>query len=133
MSKPFEVFPFDAPLGAEIRGLDLRQRQPGTTFDKLRKVWHEHLLLLFRGQDLSDAQHFAFTAGFGALEHTPQKLLQLAQEGREDSSPPEITVISNVIENGVPIGRLGNSEALWHTDSNFAEVPPAADSWACSC
>jgi taurine dioxygenase len=126
MDTHFETLPCGAALGAEIRGLDLRTPLPDPVVAALRRAWHEHLVLLFRDQDLSDEQHFAFTRRFGALEHTPQRLLELAREGLGDRSPPDITVISNVVENGVPIGRLGNAEAFWHTDSNFAQVPPAA-------
>lgn len=39
---------------------------------------------------------------------------------------PNISVISNVIENGMAIGSLGDGEALWHTDGNFDEKPYAA-------
>ena len=114
---PLEIHPFDAPLGAQIRGLDLRKAFSATTLEAVRDAWHKHLVLLFRDQDLSDAQHFAFTASFGALEHAPEQLLKLAQSQAQsqadsaDSSPPEMTVISNVIENGIAIGRLGNGEA----------------------
>jgi taurine dioxygenase len=40
--------------------------------------------------------------------------------------PPEISVISNIIEDGKAIGGLGDGEAFWHTDSSFVDVPPAA-------
>ena len=39
---------------------------------------------------------------------------------------PEIYVVSNVIENGVPIGSLGAGEAMWHTDMSYLEIPPKA-------
>ena len=39
---------------------------------------------------------------------------------------PEIYVVSNVIENGVPIGSLGAGEATWHTDMSYLEDPPKA-------
>jgi hypothetical protein len=39
---------------------------------------------------------------------------------------PEIYVVSNVIENGVPIGSLGAGEAVWHTDMSYLENPPKA-------
>ena len=35
-------------------------------------------------------------------------------------------MISNVFENGKPIGQLGAGEASWHTDSAFVDEPPAA-------
>jgi len=39
---------------------------------------------------------------------------------------PEIYVVSNVVENGVPIGSLGAGEAAWHTDMSYLENPPKA-------
>ena len=39
--------------------------------------------------------------------------------------PPEINVISNIVENGKKIGQLGAEEAKWHTDTGFVEKPPA--------
>ena len=39
---------------------------------------------------------------------------------------PEIYVVSNVMENGVPIGSLGAGEATWHTDMSYLEDPPKA-------
>ena len=39
---------------------------------------------------------------------------------------PEIYVVSNVVENGVPIGSLGAGEAVWHTDMSYLEDPPKA-------
>ena len=39
---------------------------------------------------------------------------------------PEIYVVSNVIENGEPIGSLGAGEAVWHTDMSYIENPPKA-------
>jgi taurine dioxygenase len=32
--------------------------------------------------------------------------------------------VSNVIENGVPMGSLGSVEAVWHTDMSYLETPP---------
>jgi taurine dioxygenase len=47
-------------------------------------------------------------------------------KGQKSRELPELAVISNVIENGVAIGGLGDGEAVWHTDSCFSDVPPSA-------
>ena len=47
-------------------------------------------------------------------------------DGRKSEIPPEISVISNIIEDGKAIGGLGDGEAFWHTNSSFVDVPPAA-------
>ena len=123
----FEICPFDAPLGAEICGLDIGEPLDPETVERVSAAWHEHLVLLFRGQDLTDQQHFDFTEQFGALDHPPKRLLAIAAgKTVDDDEPLEINVVSNVIENGEPIGVLGHGEAFWHSDSTFVERPPAA-------
>lgn len=117
----------DAPLGVEIRGLDLSQPIDRDTVAALRDIWHERLILLFRGQSLSDEQQLAFTRQFGPTELGPNNLLKRPHvAGRPPDTPPEIAIISNIQADGKPIGELGDGEAAWHTDSNFVEVPPAA-------
>ncbi|MCH9673180.1 MAG: TauD/TfdA family dioxygenase [Gammaproteobacteria bacterium] len=122
----FDLIPNDAPVGAEVRGLDLRAPLAESVVDALLRAWYDHSVLLFRDQDLTDEQHFAFTAQLGAVEHSPDQLLALARDDVPKDVPVKIGVISNVVENGKPLGQLGNDEVFWHTDSSFAEVPPAA-------
>ena len=47
------VLPFDAPLGAEVRCGDVRKLD-ARAFARIRAAWLEHLVLVFRGQALSD-------------------------------------------------------------------------------
>jgi taurine dioxygenase len=37
-----------------------------------------------------------------------------------------VTVISNIKEDGRPIGGLGNAEAAWHSDMTYIPTPPTA-------
>lgn len=127
-----EVHPFAAGCGAEIAGVDIREKLPTENRDAIRKAWLDNLVLRFRGAPMTDAQHMAFTRQFGELEFNPAKLIEMKYgvntqtDGRKSEIPPEISVISNIIENGKAIGGLGDGEAFWHTDSSFVDVPPAA-------
>jgi taurine dioxygenase len=127
-----EVVPFEAGCGAEIRGVDIREPLGTADRDAIRAAWLDHLVLRFREQKMTDAQHMAFTRQFGDLEYNPAKLIEkqygieTQTEGRKSEIPPEISVISNIIEDGKAIGGLGDGEAFWHTDSSFVDVPPAA-------
>lgn len=122
---PITVHPTDAALGAEIRGVNLSRPLSADDAQAIHAAWIEHLVLLFRGQTLTDAQLIAFSRKFGALELPPTKLLNLRNRvDQKDDIPPEINVISNVKEDGKPIGQLGAGEAAWHTDSGFVEAPP---------
>jgi taurine dioxygenase len=122
-----EIIPNDAPLGAEVRGIDTSK--PISAADKaaLLEAWHEHLVLLFRGQDLDAFQQIEFAQTFGELGMPAQGALGLKKRADQpDDLPDRISCISNIKENGKAIGNLGNLEAMWHTDSSFVERPPSA-------
>jgi len=116
-----KIIPTGAALGAEISGVDLRSVSDGD-FDRIHRSWVENLVLLFRGQTLSDDDLIAFSRRFGGLDWAPvQETGRRFVEGH-----PEIYVVSNVIENGEPIGSLGAGEAVWHTDMSYIADPPKA-------
>ncbi len=127
-----DIVPFEAGLGAEIRGVDIRKPLSPGDRDAIRAAWLEHLVLRFRGPAMTDGEHLAFTRQFGELELNPAALIakqygvETQTAGRRGEVPPEISVISNIVENGKAIGGLGDGEAFWHTDSSFVDVPPAA-------
>jgi taurine dioxygenase len=115
------VVPTGAALGAEIRGVDLRALDE-SSFDLLRRAWLEYQVLLVRNQHLSDEELITFSRRFGDLDFAP-----IQETGRRFvDGHPEIYVVSNVIEDGVPIGSLGSGEAVWHTDMSYLENPPKA-------
>jgi taurine dioxygenase len=109
-------------LGAEVRGLDLSSPIPAHVFAQVRRAWLEHLVLRFRGQKLTDPQVLAFSRNFGELD--PPGPNPLGRPFLADH--PEMNVISNIKENGVPIGGLGDGEAIWHADMTYVERPPMA-------
>jgi taurine dioxygenase len=115
------VVPSGASLAAEIRGVDLR-RIGDAEFAAIHRAWLDHLVLLFRGQSLGDDDLIAFSRRFGELDWAPvQETGRRFVEGH-----PELYVVSNVVENGVPIGSLGAGEAVWHTDMSYLPDPPKA-------
>ncbi|HEX3484404.1 MAG TPA: TauD/TfdA family dioxygenase [Micropepsaceae bacterium] len=117
----FEARPTGAALGAEIIGADLRHVDDAL-FAAIHRAWVQHLVLLFRGQNLSDEDLIRFSRRFGALDFAP-----IQETGRRFvEGYPEIYVVSNVVENGVPIGSLGAGEAVWHTDMSYIPDPPKA-------
>jgi len=118
---PLNVIPTGAALGAEVRGVDLRDIG-AAQFAALQRAWHDHQVLLLRGQTLSDQDMIAFSRRFGDLDWAP-----VQETGRRFvEGMPEIYIVSNVTMNGQPIGSLGAGEAVWHTDMSYLEVPPMA-------
>lgn len=115
------VIPSGAALGAEIQNVDLK-RVSDQDFDEIHRIWLDHLVVRLRAQRLTLEDLIAFSRRFGELDWAP-----IQETGRRFvEGHPEIYVVSNVIENGVPIGSLGAGEAVWHTDMSYLENPPKA-------
>ena len=121
MTRAAQIIPSGQALGAEIRNLDLRNLSD-SEFDSIHDAWLNHLVVLLRAQQLTDEDLIRFSRRLGNLDWAPvQETGRRFVEGH-----PEIYVVSNVIENGVPIGSLGAGEAVWHTDMSYLETPPKA-------
>ncbi len=116
-----EVKPFPGALGAEILGIDLAHVDVAT-FETIMQAWRDRLVLVFRDQTLSDTAFLDFSARLGVLDLAP-----ITVTGElYNPELPHLSIISNVVEDGAPIGGLGNSELIWHTDMSYAEDPPIA-------
>jgi alpha-ketoglutarate-dependent taurine dioxygenase len=108
----------DAPLGAEIAEIDLSKPLTRADIDAVEAAWRERLVVVFHGQPLSDLQLIAFSRNFGELD--PPGPNPYGQPFNKEH--PELNVISNVVENGKPIGNLGDGEAVWHADMTYVDV-----------
>jgi taurine dioxygenase len=111
----FAIKAFDAPLGAEVLGLDLSQPVSSEDFARLHRAHLDHHVLVFRDQNITPSQQVAFSRRFGALQIHVLRQFQLP-------SDPEVLIISNIRENGQPIG-LGDAGHFWHSDLSYKETP----------
>jgi taurine dioxygenase len=114
----FAVRPLSLALGAEIVGVDLAQEIDDLTFAQIRDAWHEHLVILLRDQELSEDDQVRFAEKFGppAVIHTKQFV----------RNHPAVMLISNIREDGQPIGALPDGEMHFHTDQCHQERPAMA-------
>src|SRR5262245_17814950 len=121
MTSTIQIRKVGDALGAEIEGVDLAEPLAATTVAAIREAWLEHLVIRFRGQMLSDPQLIAFSGVFGALD--PPEPIPYGRPFLPEH--PEMNVISNSKgQDGVPIGGLGDGEAIWHADMTYTETPP---------
>lgn len=114
-SKSFAIRPVDGPLGAEVLGLDLSRPLGDDDFAVLHRAHLDHHLLIFRDMHITPAQQVAFSRRFGPLQIHVLRQFQLP-------SDPEVLIISNIKENGQPIG-LGDAGHFWHSDLSYKEIP----------
>lgn len=114
-AQPFEIRRLDAVLGAEVLGLDLSKALSAADFARLHRAHLDHHVLVLRDQRITPAQHVAFSRRFGPLQIHVQKKFQLAGQ-------PEVLIVSNIKENGEPIG-LGDAGYFWHSDLSYKDKP----------
>jgi alpha-ketoglutarate-dependent taurine dioxygenase len=104
-----------APLGAAILGVDLSRDIDDTDFSEIVNLFHEHEVVYFREQNLTPEQHVAISRRFGTLE---------AHVRADCCRPgfPELFVVSNILENGKPIGSQ-DAGLFWHSDLCYLKEP----------
>lgn len=104
-----------APLGAEVLGLDLSRPVSANDFVRLHRAHLDYHVLVFRDQRITPAQQVEFSRRFGELQIHVLRNFQLAGQ-------PEVLIVSNIRENGQPIG-LGDAGYYWHSDLSYKETP----------
>ena len=110
-----EVTKSGAACGAEI-ACDLAQDVDEATFREIEAAFHDNIVVVFRGQNLSNERHIEFSRRFGELEvHIVKKYLLPGY--------PEILLISNIRdERGEHIG-LADAGFTWHSDTSYRRRP----------
>jgi taurine dioxygenase len=115
------VVPTGAALGADIEGFD-----PGhfteAEMAAVKQALLDHLVIRIRGTSITDAEFERFGARFGTLKPSPD-FTRSRPVYLQDA--PSVTIISNVTEDGKPIGEHGDGELNWHTDLAFTDEPSA--------
>jgi taurine dioxygenase len=119
-----KITPLSPACGAEISGVDLTRDLPDATIEAIRKAWDEHLVLVFRGQTITQEQQLRFAARFGELgnrKQAPEPLRDRA-EGIHQTDP-KVLLVTNIKVDGKPIGAFGDGDMWFHIDSGYSARP----------
>ena len=115
-----DIVPLSPALGAEVRGLDLRREMSPETVTRVMDAWHRHIVLLFRGQELDENEQISFAGQLGTIAERGRPA---ARRHEDKKINPTFTLITNIRENGKPIGTLPDGEMWFHHDTCYTEVP----------
>jgi len=101
-------------LGATVRGMDLAKPLNDTHFGTILEALGRHGVLRLPAQELEAAELRDFSQRFGRIQAT--------LTGRHhEPGMPEVGYLSNIIENGEPIG-ITDAGQDWHTDMSYNET-----------
>ncbi len=113
---PPQAIAMQAPIGAEILGIDVAQGPSASDFQFLRDALHEYSVIVLRGQDITPEQQKSFAEQFGELRTSFYNRYAVAQV-------PALTIVSNLRrEDGELIG-IADAGMLWHTDGSYLKTP----------
>jgi alpha-ketoglutarate-dependent taurine dioxygenase len=115
---PALLTPTGAALGAVVHGVDASGPLGADTILALKQGLLDHHILIFEGQDLSEAQLKSFATYFGSVFSPPPDVPVLAS--KEGGATPEIVLVANV--DG---GYTGHQELTAHSDHHWAPLPSA--------
>ena len=106
----------DAPLGHEIRGVDLANLDDAT-FAEIEQTFDRYGVIVIRGQKLTPQQQVDFSRRFGTLDRFVLERFNMKEL-------PEVFVLSNILDaQGEPIG-MNDAGRYWHSDMWVTERPP---------
>ena len=112
-----EIVVADAPVGAEIRGVNLSQPLGDNIFGAVDDAFNAHGVVFFRNQSVTPDGLLSFTKRFGDLQ------FNIFGEDHGLDDHPGIVVISNVKEGDREIG-VKQAGARWHSDMCYSAKPP---------
>ena len=126
--RPIDIRPIDGGrpgFAGEVSGIDIARGVSAADAAVIESGMDRYAVLVFRGQEITDAQQYAFSQNFGPMEKATG---DIAGPGERRLSM-DINDISNLDQSGKVLARddrrrlfnLGNR--LWHSDSSFKPVP----------
>jgi taurine dioxygenase len=119
-----EVTPLSAACGAEIKGVDLTRPLSDEVVRAIKDAWAKHLVLVFRGQTLSQDDQLRFASYFGILgdrKRAPEPLRERAEGIKQDNQ--KVLLVSNIKVDGKAIGAFGEGEFWFHIDGGYTPRP----------
>jgi putative 2-oxoglutarate oxygenase len=115
------IAPLSPALGVEIGGVDLNEPLDDETFARIKSVWENNCIALFRGQSLDEIAQTRFASRFGTLGGAVNDFDPLKR-----GANPTILYVSNIRVDGKLTGVLPDGEMYFHTDQCYLERPAMA-------
>ncbi|MDT2024471.1 TauD/TfdA family dioxygenase [Methylocella sp. CPCC 101449] len=110
-------------IGAEVQGVDLSKPVDGETAAAIRRAFEDHVVLVFRDQQLDEPAQLTAAGLFGkvAMRRRP-----ISGDGPGGSFDTPFMLVTNIVEDGKAIGAFGDGEMWFHHDTSYYPEPHRA-------
>jgi taurine dioxygenase len=120
---PITVEKLHPSLGAQITGVDLSKPVDADTAAAIRKAFDDNIVIVVRNQNLNEEQQLAAAQMFGKVAYRRRPLVGDGPGGDFDTP---FMMVTNIVENGKPIGAFGDGEMWFHHDTSYYPEPHRA-------
>ena len=117
--------PLSAAGGAEIADVDLSETLGKDDIAEIIRAFHDFGVIVFRSQDLSDQDQLRFCEQMGGTATRGRPFEQRRSDG-DSHYGGAVHMVTNVTNDGTPLGSFGDGEVWFHHDGSFKEIPYAA-------
>jgi taurine dioxygenase len=119
------INPISPAGGAVLTGIDLRTELSPQNAEMIRHSFLEFGVIVFRGQELEAEDQIRFCDAMGGTA-TRGKPADQRKDDADNAYDGAVHVVTNLTEDGKPLGSFGDGEVWFHHDGSFKEIPYAA-------
>ena len=120
---PVSIEKIHPALGVEVKGVDLSQPIDPQTSAMMRKAFDDNVVLVVRNQNLNEEQQLRAAEIFGKVAYRRRPV---AGDGPGGDYDTPFMLVTNIVENGKPIGAFGDGEMWFHHDTSYYPEPHRA-------
>ena len=117
------VIPLTPVIGAEIKHVDLRRPLDELSVKEINEALNQNVVVVFRDQKLSEEDQLRVAGYFGKVRMRRRPANGRTPGGEWDTP---FMMVTNIVENGKPIGAFGDGEMWFHHDTSYYAEPSRA-------
>ena len=115
-----KIEPVSDAVGAKITGLDLSRELDADAIAEIKSAWLKYQVLVFPDQEMTEQEQIRFTKYWGEM---PLRAHHAGRREEARRAHESIMLISNIREDGEPIGSLPDGDMMFHSDGQYDEHP----------
>jgi len=120
-----EITPISNAGGARINGIELSQDVSAEDVAELKKAFLDYGVLVIPGQDLNEQAQLRFCNLMGGVASRGKPFQERVKDA-DSVYEGAVHMVTNLTEDGLPLGSFGDGEVWFHHDGSFKEIPYAA-------